>query len=165
VKADRIAQDPISDLIEATSSEFISVKTEANKRQADRLERYNGICKEILVFLSNAETENFFETLCEYPVTYPEIECIYILDSQGIQISDTVVNKHMPRRSTSRIFQPDEKLSDQSCKDYFFYIKNGSDRYISDPYISSATGNMCITISRSYNDSSGNMRILCIDLI
>jgi len=42
---------------------------------------------------------------------------------------------------------------------------NGTDKYVSEPYISSATGNKCITFSRSFKDLNGKLRILCIDVM
>lgn len=92
------------------------------------------------------------------------IECIYILDECGIQVSETVVNPDIRNYRKSRIFHPDNKFSDQSNKEYYFNLVNGQDRFISEPYISGATGNMCITISKKYTGREGRRRILCIDI-
>ena len=37
--------------------------------------------------------------------------------------------------------------TDQSTKDYFQFIDMGLDKFITDPYVSLASGNLCITIS------------------
>lgn len=96
---------------------------------------------------------------------YNNVECIYVLDDKGIQITDTVLNGRIRMSGVGRIFHPDSIYSDQSNKGYYLNLEPGIDGYISEPYISAATGNVCVTASKRYITPEGQGRILCVDLI
>jgi EAL domain-containing protein (putative c-di-GMP-specific phosphodiesterase class I) len=92
------------------------------------------------------------------------IECAYVLDNKGIQISETIMKCEKVGNFQNVIFQPDTVGVDQSGKEYFYLISNGRDKVVTKPYISSATGNICITVSFKYQHVSGVERILCVDI-
>jgi EAL domain-containing protein (putative c-di-GMP-specific phosphodiesterase class I) len=91
------------------------------------------------------------------------IECLYILDSNGIQVTDTVCDQAKFIRPHSRLFRPAERGADLSLKDYYLLIKAGLPQYVSDPYISRATGSACVTISIPFGTASGRRFIVCAD--
>lgn len=103
----------------------------------------------------------------EFIVMNPEIECIYLLDSSGKQISDTIISPFLKKRERSYIFVPGIIGTDQSFKSYFTCFQAFPiDRYLSDPYLSSASGNLCRTLAvKKYNEKQDNHIILCIDFI
>ena len=92
----------------------------------------------------------------------PFVEALYILDERGVQITDTV---HAGASSRQALFHPSVRGADQSLKQYFLMLQAGLDRYTSDPYISSASGNFCITMSRMFSNVLGQSYVLCCDLI
>lgn len=103
----------------------------------------------------------------EFIVINPEIECIYLLDSKGVQISNTIVSPFLRNKARSYIFMPAVIGTDQSFKSYYtcFEAFNIS-RYLSDPYLSAASGNLVRTLSvKLWNDSNSAYSILCIDFI
>lgn len=165
VEPGSINENFLSDIISETSRQFIEVRTGRRKTAAAEQKRYLVMSDEIIKDLVSIETSDLNNTLESIPRKFPDLECVYLLDRNGIQISDTIVSPLHRRKKLPKIFHPDEKFTDQSSKDYFFSIFNGTDRYVSEPYISSATGNKCITFSRSYKDSNGELRILCIDVM
>ena len=94
------------------------------------------------------------------------MECIYILDEGGIQISDTVCNAEIPRKESGVMFQPAPKGADHSLKEYYYFLMDVElQRFTADPYVSMASGNLCRTISTAFRDAANNkMYVLCIDV-
>ena len=94
------------------------------------------------------------------------IECIYILNMEGIQISDTLFINKVKDKRKALMFYPAKKASDHSMKRYYCeLVYSNLYKYISDPYISNATGNICTTISTTYKNDIGENYIFCVDLI
>jgi len=154
----------ISERMNSISADYIAVRN-AGIRAEDRDVRQHVLAAEMII-KSLESGERFLpeETLEEKIRLYDSIECMYILNESGIQVSDTVINPGIRNTRRSRIFQPDTPGSDQSNKDYFYSLFNGHDSYISGPYISTATGSLCITISKRYKDPLGGSRVLCVDI-
>jgi EAL domain-containing protein (putative c-di-GMP-specific phosphodiesterase class I) len=92
----------------------------------------------------------------------PFVEALYVLDDRGVQVTDTV---HRAVSSREGLFRPSTVGTDQSLKQYFFMLHAGLERYTSDPYISMASGNFCITMSRYFMNARGRRYILCCDLM
>ncbi len=126
--------------------------------------RYGAIISDMIEALS-AVPENDFDTVLRGRVGKHEgIECAYIIDESGIQVSDTVFQV-TPPPSSGFFFQPGRRGSDQSGKDYFFLVASGLPRFTTEPYISLASRNLCITISAPFEDTQGRKRILCVDAL
>jgi hypothetical protein len=100
--------------------------------------------------------------LREALVRTPFIEALYVLDDRGVQLTDTV---HRGSSSRQALFQPSPVGADQSLKQYYLMLQSGIERYTSDPYISMASGNFCITMSRLFTNALGQSAVLCCDLI
>lgn len=80
------------------------------------------------------------------------IECIYLLDSGGKQISDTFFHSNAPLNTNRSLFSPAKKGDDHSLKQYFYQLKiSHSSHFISKNYISMATGNICRTVTAFIN--------------
>lgn len=92
------------------------------------------------------------------------IDALYVLDKRGIQVIDTVVLYNFVN-SKNVLFMPAKQGDDLSSKDYYYLLVNtGLKRFITDTYISHATGNKCRTISILFDDCKGTEYILCIDI-
>lgn len=103
--------------------------------------------------------------LVEFVTEHEEVECVYILDEQGIQVSDTICNLQVISENKRFIYQPAQKGADHSLKRYFLPLTAGLDKYTTEPYISLASGNLCTTISCRYLDGDRVPRILCLDIV
>lgn len=154
----------LTDKISGTSEKFIQLKTGKLEAGIASRKQYHQMSDAIIKHILESRLSDINESLAGIPDKFPDLECIYVLNRSGIQISGTILNPYHKRKKLSKIFHPDEIMTDQSSKEYFFNIFNGTDMYISGPYISSATGNICITVSKSYNDRNGEKMILCIDV-
>ena len=128
--------------------------------------RFNVILNQLLCELTTADASQFDELLSQTIRHYPTVECIYVLDEGGIQISDTVCNATIPRRSSGVMFQPAPKGTDHSLKGYYYILMDVElQMFTTDPYVSLASGNLCRTISTVFRDAANNkMYILCIDV-
>jgi EAL domain-containing protein (putative c-di-GMP-specific phosphodiesterase class I) len=161
---DKINHETISKKIDDISDSFRDTRNLRLKQQEKDLKEFSTLTDRIIENLRTSDTYLPEQILIDTASGVDGIECIYILDECGIQISETVVSISIQKYLKSRIFHPDDIYSDQSNKDYYFNLVNGNDRFISEPYISSATGNLCITISRKYLSRDGKKRILCVDI-
>lgn len=92
-----------------------------------------------------------------------EAECLYVLDTHGIQLSDTVFPRPVENQRKGLLFYPAARGFDHSAKRYFFEMMNaGAERHVSEPYLSNASGNVCVTHARAFT-LDGNPHIACID--
>jgi len=164
MQIEKLNIETINTKIDDVSISFREARNLRLKTQESELKEFSALTDRIIENLKNSDTYLPEQILIDTAVGFSGIECIYILDECGIQISETVVNISIKNYRKSRIFHPDDIYSDQSNKEYYFNLVNGYDRFISEPYISAATGNLCITISRKYQSREGEKRILCVDI-
>lgn len=115
--------------------------------------------------ISITEQSAFSATLQRTIRSYPDIECAYILDHRGTQVTETVFNAH-ETPPVGYLFQPAEKQTDHSLKQYYYaLLDNETNRYVTEPYISLASGHLCRTLSATFRDRSNErLYILCIDV-
>ena len=153
---------------------FTKLDLTANKfrdRMLDRikLSRKKSIKDDVMIRsivskLAELEEHQFNAFLNETIQKFPNIECAYIINDSGIQISDTIFNENLVL-DKRKLFKPDTPGTDQSYKNYFFYLKSGLNKFTSDPYISMASGRLCITISTELQAQNDNRYVLCCDII
>lgn len=123
---------------------------------------YDSMIDSMVSTLSTIGFLDFEEFLMSMIRQNPIIECIYILDECGIQVSKTICSEGMS--GTKKIFKPDSLGTDQSFKDYFLYLNSGLKKYTSEQYISGASGRLCITISTTFTDKHQSRYVLCCDI-
>lgn len=93
------------------------------------------------------------------------IQRFYVLDHQGYQISHTFSNPHL--REIDTTYHPLQKMegANWARRDFFFEaIRNPDTTYFSMPYLSLPEETLCITLSSTFTDKTGFMRILCVDV-
>ncbi len=127
-----------------------------------QIETYTRIINSLTDALSSARTEDYENTLIKYVAEHHEIECAFLIDEKGFQITDTVMD---PDTEILEGYRPAIKGVNHDIKNYFYAIKEQiEDPFISGWYISSATGKSCKTISSKIYDPSGKMIVVCVDL-
>lgn len=129
--------------------------------------RFNIILNEMLCELSKCDHGDFDDVLRTTVSQYDNVECVYVMDESGAQITTTVCNHRVPQRNKGVIFRPAPKGADHSLKEYYYVLLDVElNKYTTDPYVSLATGNLCRTISTCFRDAHNNkMYILCIDVL
>ncbi|WFS63494.1 EAL domain-containing protein [Pseudodesulfovibrio thermohalotolerans] len=115
--------------------------------------------------LAETPAKGMASALSGFVETYDTVECLYVLDMRGNQISDTVCDQGRLKTCKRFLYEPAMAGADHSLKEYFLPIQAGLEKFTTRPYISLASGNLCITISHVfYHKSSGRHRILCVDM-
>lgn len=159
------------DRVTATRSMLQKSADRYRKHMTDRLFEekfeylsYSDIADDFIAELSQIPGDRAEAKLSELICRFEQVECIYLLDSSGRQVSGTVCGANVKYRHNA-IFQPAIYGDDHSLKKYYYSLIGGNpERHITDSYISLATGNRCRTISTRYADSAGSSFILCIDI-
>lgn len=91
------------------------------------------------------------------------VESAYILDINGIQLSDTVC-RFGERQKDNLIFYSSKAGTDHSMDVYYYPLVNlNLKKYITEPYISLTTGNLSTTIAIIFVSADGKKNILCMD--
>jgi EAL domain-containing protein (putative c-di-GMP-specific phosphodiesterase class I) len=95
---------------------------------------------------------------------YPALECLYLLDGEGLQVSEAVCSEyHVPERKRL-LFQPSPKGADHSFREYYYALSADQESHVTGPYLSMNSGNLCITASKVTADPLHGNIILCADL-
>jgi hypothetical protein len=127
---------------------------------------YDKIVKKITAQLRGMSIDKINPRLEEIIAIHAFIECIYVLDQSGIQVSETVFNWGQCAKPQSPFFSPALKGTDHSIKDYYFLLVDMDQEYYrTEPYISLASGNSCVTNSTIFRDAKDNELILCVDIL
>jgi EAL domain-containing protein (putative c-di-GMP-specific phosphodiesterase class I) len=152
---------PALDTIAKDIKAYMSDNIDSKKRQHASFEM---MFNEVLSFVTGCSECCFEERIKEAVKNYADIECIYVLDENGLQIGDTVCGFDVDY-AENNLFHPSKAGTDHSLKEYFYYISSLSlNAYYTDPYISLATGVLCRTMAKKF-DCGGRSYVLCIDFI
>jgi EAL domain-containing protein (putative c-di-GMP-specific phosphodiesterase class I) len=139
-------------------------KTKEIKALRGRYRLYEELNRNLLKRVREAESQDFDAVLQEMIDCSHYLEALYVLDSQGIQITETFLNKNAKIKENG-IFRPAPKGEDLSLKKCFYFLMDVElDKYITESYISSATGNLCRTISTSFKGKNNRTYVLCMDI-
>ncbi len=151
-------------LEEAASSFNLRIKQKHeinNKNKFEYLSAVNGLIKR----LSDISPMQYEDVMWEYVTGNDDVECVFLIDINGIQISDTIILEETLSQRRSSLYAPSIKGDSHEIKNYYYAVKEDIENpFISDWYISNATGNSCRTLSSKFIDLSGNTIIVCIDL-
>lgn len=115
------------------------------KKEKDEIvEKIKNIFDNIVKALENSEKELWEYVLYDKFKEYSFFELFYIINEKGMQISNNILNTALNRKIVTG-----RKGSDRSSSSYF---KNAIEKgyYITPIYLSSATGDFCITISKKF---------------
>jgi len=140
---------------------FAATRMEGKRK---RWKRYRELIDAILSGLASLAAGAFENYLANAVIEVPGLECAYVLDRDGKQITQTHCQMCLLNSQRKVIFQPAPKGADHSLKDYYLPISEEIRTYITEPYISFATGNLCQTISALFQNTLGGWHILCLDV-
>lgn len=150
--------------IDEVAAKYRSAVISQVRKLKSRSEYYDTLIASLVCELSNTCEDNIDVVLNALVSRYHSLECIYVLDNQGMQISDTVSALDRKAWQRKAYFRPARRGTDHSLKEYYYLLVNTSvEKCTTDPYISMASGNPCVTMSTLFLDADGKERILCID--
>ncbi|WP_411678618.1 EAL domain-containing protein [Clostridium thailandense] len=155
----------VKEKVNYIASQYKKHKTEQIEFEKSNHKRYDECLNNIITSLSTTKENEFDDKLTEFINKYDFFECAYILDNCGVQVSDTITRFKTIFSQKAFIFKPAKKGTDHSLKKYYYFLDNmGLNKYVTDAYISLASGNLCITISEKFKGVDNKNYILCIDL-
>ena len=132
------------------------------RRELDqRTELMEGMVAE----MSGTAYPDFPRTMMHLSARAATIECLYVLDSLGLQVTPTVTAPSLEAKPWTRLFYPAIKGADHSSKEYYYALEEGDHRlYATEAYLSLATARQCRTLSCRFRDAEGSPYILCLDI-
>jgi hypothetical protein len=134
----------------------------ARRRSGERL---GALLGKAAAEMKGVEPERFDLALAKLIGKHPELECAFVLDRLGNQVSATVETAMAASRARPRLFQPARRGADHSLKDYFYGLMDGGlTRFITEPYISLASGKLCRTLACPIQSPEGGVYFLCLDM-
>lgn len=116
--------------------------------------------------LNEVSNEKKMDELLERAIVgLKDVECIYVIDQKGYQLSHTILNQEL-LMTQGEDFSAAMPGDYHGGKKYFRKaMKQAGQWYTSDEYISAATGGLCRTYSYCYQDQNQKEHVLCIDMI
>ena len=127
-----------------------------------KLETYKRIIFELINRITGISPDKYTSELEAYVAEHREIECAFLIDSKGFQVTPTVLQKDTEILSG---YTPAVIGVNHDIKNYFYAVKEQiEDPFISGWYISAATGQSCKTISSHFYNSNGEKIVVCVDL-
>ena len=149
------------EMLSKSFNQYMRAKISEEKKNNKQLNRIVHNCvKE----LAGASCNEFDNKLLQITWAYKNIECAYILDEYGIQISNTIRFCDENEVKDNLIFYSARAGTDHTMEKYYYpLISARLSKYITEPYVSLATGNLCITISKVFMNIDRKKYIVCID--
>jgi len=154
----------VSERINYLAAKFKESATERFAAQKELYASHDALVLRLCQRLASVGTVGMDSLLTCFIDECENIECLYVLNARGVQISDTVCNPAKLRKRKRFIYEPARLGADHSLKEYFLPLRAGLPKFTTQPYISLASGNRCITISALCKDQAGRACILCADI-
>lgn len=117
----------------------------------------NNFGNALLNLMNYLEWMTYFDNSLD---NYPDVEAIYLINANAKQIGHTLL-----RCNIRSFFQPTLDGCDYSYKEYYLRAReSASGYYLTDCYVSLASGNTCRTYTRTIS-AQEEIFVLCIDFI
>jgi EAL domain-containing protein (putative c-di-GMP-specific phosphodiesterase class I) len=151
-------------ILEKISGKARELSVQKEIRQTEYVRGCFELMGEAAGCLGSMETGSFNECLETAVQSLPQCECAYVLDKNGLQVSDTVLSERFNGKRSAAIFRPARKGTDHSMKEYFYYASVHRREYATEFYISLATGKRCITLTFPFASTMPDKEFfLCAD--
>lgn len=116
--------------------------------------------------ISPRDIDGMIPVFEEFIAMNSEIECIYLLDAAGRQITETISSPLVDQIRKPGFFAPAGKGADHSFKPFYTCFEAlRVQQYLTDVYLSLASGNLCRTFSVMLRRPDATAFILCIDFL
>lgn len=147
----------------AIAEKFRITESSHVMQQAQRYWKLDDISRNVTARMARSRAGDFNGKLEESIRQHEEIECAYVLNEKGVQVSGTVFNRGASLRYT-HLFSPAVSGADHSLKVYYRQLKNAElDKFLTEPYASLASGNLCRTFSSFFRARDRRSYVLCLD--
>ncbi|MCB4205376.1 EAL domain-containing protein [Deferribacterales bacterium Es71-Z0220] len=128
------------------------------------INNFNDVITSIVTLIKRHEEFHFDNLLKELKPQLNNVESIYILNNNGIQISSIYCKDCSNVLKRNIIFRYGDINSDHSQKDYFLNTScHLNSRYITEKYISTITNTLVVTVASKFRNIENKEFILCIN--
>ena len=142
-------------------NDHMKILIDEEKKKNKKLDKIIDSC---IKELANVTHHEFDNKLLQITWAHKNIECAYILNQNGIQISNTIRYCNEEDVKNNLIFYSANVGTDHTMDKYYYLLKKANlNKYVTEPYVSMATGNLCITISKVFKNKENMKFILCVD--
>ncbi|TGE36171.1 GGDEF domain-containing protein [Desulfosporosinus fructosivorans] len=150
--------------IEMISKSFNQYMKKQIREERQKNKQLNLIVNNSIKELVRESCQEFDNKLLEIIWANKIIECAYILDECGVQLSNTMRFYDENEIKENLFFYSARMGTDHSMEKYYYpLIFAKLNKYITEPYVSLATGNLCVTISKIFTNIDCKKYILCMD--
>jgi EAL domain-containing protein (putative c-di-GMP-specific phosphodiesterase class I) len=126
---------------------------------------YEAILDEIIEEIRDVEISDRKVFLDGMITRRPEIERIYLLNNEGIQVAEAANRSYFRKNGRHSLYWPKTESIDHSLKDYFYFLMRlDITKYYTDPFMSLASGRLCRTLSCRFTKNSRE-EVVCIDFL
>ena len=165
---DSMAHLPLSERMDEAASGYVRHATDRMNREREIRSRRDDTLNDWMRELEQVRCGEREERLASlvHDMVETDCECAYLLNDSGIQTTETLFwnATGVARRNRGHVFTPTHAGADNSMKRYFHELMNaGTGHYVSEPYVSHATGTVCVTHSRLTKGLDGEAFVLCVD--
>jgi len=152
--------------VKALASRFRQHMVRKTSQRRLQHRRYDLLIDSLLCDLTRSPSADFTPVLEQALRRFPSIECLYLLDETGSQVTDTVCRRSSLPDRCRAMFRPAPLGADHSLKEYYYMLLDAEfQKFTTDPYVSMATGNLCQTISTCFRDGfKSRLYVLCVDV-
>jgi len=152
--------------VRAVAEQFRGHMSRLLQQQRHEQSQYHRMLDAVLRELLRSPDADVEQVLRQVLSQFPMIECLYLLDENGLQRSVTVCRNNAAFARSAVLFRPARPGTDHSLKEYYYMLRDSDlQRFTTDPYVSMASGHVCRTISACYTDPATRQPcVLCIDV-
>ncbi len=153
-------------VLQNLATQFRSLQSRKLQERKRVYSQHYEVLTQMLHRLVEVPPQDYESLLGLFVQRHPTLECLYVLDAEGTQVTRPLVNPALTSERKSRIFQAPPKGTDHSLREYYYsLVEGGFLRYTTDPYLSMASGSLCITISAWIQSGMQPRRhLLCMDV-
>ena len=146
------------------SKSFNQYMTKLIREERQKSKQLNMIVNNSVKELVRVYCQDFDNKLMKIIWANKIIECAYILDEYGVQLSNTIRFCDKNEVKENLVFYSARMGTDHSMERYYYPLISAKlNKYMTEPYVSLATGNLCLTISKIFTNIDNKKYILCMD--
>ncbi len=135
---------------------------------ADQTARQHRVTAELDGYIERLRrsAEELRDTILEELVAeVREVECSFLLEPGGRQVSSTVLKPGLQPRRSGSFFRPARRGESHTLKDYVYALATlNQERYLTNVYVSNASGRLCRTLAVRFTASGSEELVLCVDI-
>ncbi len=148
------------------SEKYATKSASMSKQRQSTVRHFVTMFHQLCQVVGQTHLDQFGHDFSLMPDIPPQIESLYGLTLGGMQNTPTVILGADSGRVRNKLYEPAQLGANHKLKEYYLSLMTlKKDFFITDPYISLATGSLCRTFSGLCTTKDGKPMILCMDVI